>query len=173
MTHKLKNLTLAVLTVASVLLAGLSVGGIAAAQEAGNAQLPQEQTFSVDNDTESVRAVAINTSGPLNVSVYAVYDNGTEDLVDSGTLDTSDSTDDAATFAYRIADAETDHDYRVNVSAETDGVTAESVEIEKLQAMSGGGGLLGGAAGGGNLPVYGLVAIVAIAGGGLAWREWA
>ncbi|WP_335999364.1 hypothetical protein [Halorientalis halophila] len=182
MNHKLKSLLLALLTVLTVVLAG-SFGGIAAAQttttdsttteeptDDESAEIPQEETFSVDNDTESVRAVAINTSGTLNVSVYTVDENGTETLVSSGTLNTSAVSGDSDIFAYQIPDSETDVQYRVNVSAETQGAGAETVEIEKLQAMSG-GGLLPGGAGSGDLPIYvgGLLLVVGAA--VLGWRQ--
>lgn len=166
MKGKLSNFTLVVLVLSSLVASVALVGG-AAAQETATATAANEpiaeDTLGVDNDTQAVQALAENATGTLDVTVYGVDADGNETEVATGTLDaTGNSTD---TYEYSSLDPSTYGEYRVVVDGDAD---AETIEIAKVQVVSGGGGLIGDL--GGTNVVAGLGALAGlVALGGAAY----
>ncbi|WP_436934094.1 hypothetical protein [Halovenus marina] len=127
---------LGLLTISLAAVAGVSGIGAVSAQETTNTT-SWDETLDVDNDTEAVRATALNTSAVLDVTVYSVNSAGNETEVANGTLDAPSGTD---AFEYSNLNTTAYDQYRVNVT----GGEAETVEIARIQVQTGvgGGGML-------------------------------
>jgi hypothetical protein len=120
---------------ALMLLAVAATVLLATPVAADSVTLPQNETFAVSNDTESLRVVAENMSGDLTTTVYDATNSSSLVEVTNGTLNSSKTTD---SYTFSVIDAENVTHYKLSV----DGPGAESVVLEKLEAISGGGGAM-------------------------------
>jgi len=135
---------------AALALFGLAAGTVSAATVTDwNGSQPVNDTFSVDNQTESVRVTAENiTNDQATVTVYGV-ENGTETQVASTTIST-DATNGTYTTQYDYeVDTANYTTYKVSVS----GDGADSLSLAKVNVVT-------GAAGGGGLPGTGVLSSV-------------
>jgi len=132
---------------AALALFGLAAGTVSAATVTDwNGSDPVNDTFSVDNQTESVRVTAENiTNDQATVTVYGV-ENGTETQVATSTIST-DATNGTYTTQYDYeVDPANYTTYKVSVS----GDGADSLALAKVNVVT-------GAAGGGGLPGTGVI----------------
>lgn len=158
----------------TALLAVLAVGGIGLVA-AQSVALPQEKTFSVDNQTEALRVSAENISAnsdgfnALDVEVFGVDSGGNETSVDTGEVNTTGSGTTADVFRFESIDPQTYPSYRVNVT----GAGAEFLEIDKIQAVTGGGGFIpsGSIGGVSYVQAAGIGAILLLIGGLIWWDQ--
>lgn len=133
---------LGTIAVALLALLAVSAGGAMALSMTNvtSDDMPVEDTFSVDNDTELLRVSAENLSADTaDVTVYGIDSDGNESQEATATLNTSSTTSD--TYEYSSIDTTLYTDYRVTVNS-TGG--ADQIIISKLEEVtsSGGGAIL-------------------------------
>lgn len=145
--------------VASLVLLALVGALLATPVAAETVALPQNETFSVSNDTQELRAVGENASGELTVTVYNATNSSDLVEVTNGTLNATDANGGTDTFSFAAIDAANVTQYKLSVDG-TAGI--ELLELEKVQVISGGGGLLPT-----DSEIMGVPVVVA-AGGGLS-----
>jgi len=115
-------------------LAGLLVVGmIGATGAAAQVTVIEDRTLSVNDDTESVRVLATNATGDVDVTFYSVADDGTETVQDTATLNTS-TTDEVSEYEYLGVNASQFGEYRVVAESETTGWTIEISTVQVVQS---------------------------------------
>ena len=156
-----------ILTTRLALALAVGLGAGAAAAQTATATPTDttlgNKTVSVDADTDGLQVVAENiTNDTATVTIYGIAD-GNETQVTNTTLNTSTETTD--TYRYLAVNHTKYPDYRIHV----DGDGAAQLEINKLQAVSGGGGFIDGVPS--TSPrLAGIILLVVIV-GGLGVRE--
>lgn len=163
--EKIAALGLALLVTGMALFGAVAITATASAQEAGNTLA--EETIEVNENTQSVQALAENSTEVLTVTIHGVDADGNEtaDPVDTGSLDATGNT--TATYTYSDLDPENYSSYAVTIT----GDGASEVDVARVQVQPGGGGGFGGwLAGLGETTIAGIVAaaIVAVLGGAYA-----
>lgn len=142
------------LALLAVLLVATGATGTVAAADSSTEL--RNTTFTVDNDTESVRIVAEGTNGTLDAAIYGL-EGSNETEVTNTTL--SADSGNTTTFEWPV-NASAYSQYRVVVT----GNGSEYLEVSKLQAMTGGGGglLAGGVPAGQEVLAVVVVAVLLV-----------
>lgn len=173
----MKRITLAILGIAAALaLVAVGIGTAGAVTvEDWNGSEPVNESYSVGNSTESLRVIADTIENDTaTVTVYGV-ENGTETQVNQSTISTNSGAtgESMTTWDYSLSEPPEFDEYKVSVA----GDGAETLEVAKVELVSGGGGagLLPGGLSLDGVPTIELIAgglVLAVVGGGAAYTRW-